>query len=70
MGMDQMHQPRDIDWLGGRNTRLINMLSERDQLQIHGHLQSESKRIGKCIPCKWKSKESWSTSHHIRQNRL
>lgn len=47
--MDQMHQPRDVDWLGGRNTRLINMLSERDQLQIYGHLQSESKRIGKCI---------------------
>ena len=22
------------------------------------------------IPCKWKSKESWSSNTHIRQNRL
>ena len=70
MGMDQMHQSRDVDCLGGGNIRPINMLSARDQLQIYGHLQSESKRIGKCTPCKWKSKESWSTNTHIRQNRL
>ena len=24
----------------------------------------------KKIPCKWKSKESWSSNTHIRQNRL
>ena len=24
----------------------------------------------KDIPCKWKSKESWSSNTHIRQNRL
>ena len=24
----------------------------------------------KDIPCKWKSKESWSSDSHIRQNRL
>ena len=24
----------------------------------------------KNIPCKWKSKESWSSNSHIRQNRL
>ena len=68
--MDQMHQSRDVDWLGGGNIRPINMLSARDQLQIYGHLRSESKRIGKCTPCKWKLKESWSTNTHIRQNRL
>ena len=54
--MDQMHQSRDVDWLGGGNIRPINMLSARDQLQIYGHLRSESKRIGKCTPCKWKSR--------------
>ena len=25
---------------------------------------------GKGIPCRWKSKESWSSNIHIRQNRL
>ena len=24
----------------------------------------------KVIPCKWKSKETWSSNSHIRQNRL
>ena len=27
-------------------------------------------RLEKDIPCKWKSKESWSSNTHIRQNRL
>ena len=33
-------------------------------------IQTESEGIEKDIPCKWKSKESWSSISHIRQNRL
>ena len=32
-------------------------------------LKTESDRMEKYIPCKWKSKESWSSNLHIRQNR-
>ena len=42
----------------------------RDPLQIKGHIQTENERIKEDIPCKWKSKESWSSNSHIRQNRL
>ena len=26
--------------------------------------------MGEAIPCKWKTKESWESNAHIRQNRL
>ena len=42
----------------------------RDPLETWGHIQTESEGIEKDIPCKWKSKESWSSNSHIRQNRL
>ena len=32
------------------------------------HIQTESERMEKDIPCKWKSKESWSTNTHTRNN--
>ena len=51
-------------------TRPVYMLSKRDPLQTYGHIQTESDRIEKDIPCKWKSKETWSSNSHIRQNRL
>ena len=35
------------------------MLSTRIPLQTKGHIQTESEGMGKDIPCKWKSKESW-----------
>ena len=35
-----------------------------------GHIQTESEGMEKDIPCKWKSKESWSGNSHIKQNRL
>ena len=31
--------------------------------------QTESEGMEKDIPCKWKSKESWSSNSHITQNR-
>ena len=51
-------------------TRPVYMLSTRDPLQTEGHIQTESEEMEKDIPCKWKSKESWSSNSHIRQKRL
>ena len=51
-------------------TRPIYMLSTRDTLQTQGHIETESERIEKDIPCKWKSNESWSSNSHITENRL
>ena len=65
-----MSQPKGIDQLNGKKKekkRLIYMLSTRDSLQIQGHIQTESEGMEKAIPCKWKSKESWSSNTHIRQ---
>ena len=46
------------------------MLPTGDPLQTERHVQTESKRIEKDIPCKWKPKESWSGNPYFRQNRL
>ena len=35
------------------------MLSTRNPLQILRHLQAESERMEKYIPCKWEAKEIW-----------
>ena len=51
-------------------TRPIYMLSTRDPLQSYVNMQTESGEMEIDIPCKWKSKESWSSNSHIRQNRL
>ena len=40
----------------------------QDPFQISRHMQTESERIEKYIPCKWEAKESWSSNPHIRQN--
>ena len=50
--------------------RPIYMLSTRDPFQVQGNIQTEREGMEKGIPCKWKSKESWSSDTHIRQNRL
>ena len=41
------------------------MLHSRDPLQIQGHMQTESQGMGKGIPCKWNSKESWCGNTHL-----
>ena len=46
------------------------MLSTRDPFQTYGQTQTESEGMEEDIPCKRKSKESWSTNTHIKQNRL
>ena len=38
------------------------MLSTKGLLQIQGYIQTESEGMEKGIPCKWKSKESWSSN--------
>ena len=45
------------------------MLSTKNPLQTSRHIQAESKRKEKYIPCKWEAKETWSSNPHIRQNR-
>ena len=47
-------------------TRPKYMLSTRDPLQTSGHIETESEGMEKDTPCKWKSKESWSSNTHIR----
>ena len=47
----------------------IYMLSTTNLLQTSRHIQTESERMKKYIPCKWEAKESWSSNPHIRQNR-
>ena len=41
-------------------------VSIRDPLQTTGHKQTESEGMEKDIPCKWKSKETWSSNTLIR----
>ena len=67
-----MLQPKDTDWLNGlkKNKTHIYILSKRDPLQIQEHIQTEGEGMEKDIPCKWKSKENWSTNTYIRQKRL
>ena len=60
-----MLQPKDIDWLNEYKTRPIYILSTRDPLQFQRQLQNESEEMKIDIPCKEKSKESWSSNTHI-----
>ena len=48
-------------------TRPVYMLSTRDPLQIQEPIETESEEMEIGIPCKWKSKESWSSNTHIRK---
>ena len=45
------------------------MLSKKDPFRARD-TQTESEGMEKGILCKWKSKDSWSSNTHIRQNRL
>ena len=65
-----MLQPKDKDWLNGyKNKTHIYAVYKRSTSDL-GHIQTESEGMEKDIPCKWKSKESWSSNSRIRQNRL
>ena len=55
---------------GDLKTRPVYMLFTRGPPQTQRNIQTESEEMGEGIPCKWKSKENWSSNTHIRQNRL
>ena len=58
-----MPQPKDTDWLNGyKNKTHIYAVYKRPT----SDLGTESEGMEKDIPCKWKSKESWSSNTHIR----
>ena len=63
-----MLQTKDTDWLNGYkyNTQ-IYAVCKRPTSDVGTHT-TESEEMEKDIPCK--SKESWSSNSHIRQNRL
>ena len=46
------------------------MLSTRDPLQTQGHIQTENEGVGKEIPCKWKSKETWNNNTQTKQTKI
>ena len=48
-------------------TRPIYMLSIRNPLQTSRHIQTETERMEKYVPCKWETKESWISNHHSTQ---
>ena len=62
-----MRQPKGTDWLMDTKKRSVYMLSTRDPLQTQGHIQTESEKMEKDIPSKWKSNESWRSNSHIRK---
>ena len=53
-----------------KKAKTMYKLSTRDPHQIQRNIQTEGDGMEKGILCKWKSKESWSSNTHIRQNRL
>ena len=63
-----MFQPKDTDWLNGYKIKPLYILYTRNPFQAQKHMQMESERMEKYIPCKWEAKESWSSNIHNRQN--
>ena len=53
-----MLQPKDTDWLNGYKNTPIYMLSKRNPLQTSRHIQTESEKMEKYIPCKWEEKKA------------
>ena len=64
-----MLKPKEIDWLNEyKNKTHTYVVYKRPTSDLE--TQTESEGMDKGIPCKWKSKESWNSNTHIRQNRL
>ena len=62
-----MLQPKDIDWLNGYENKIhMYTVYKKPTSDLGRHIQTESEGMEKDIPCKWKSKESWSSYTHIR----
>ena len=66
-----MLPPKDTDWLNGyKNKTHIYAVYKRPTSDLETHNRLKVRGYKKEIPCKCKSKESWSSNTHIRQNRL
>ena len=65
-----MLQTEDIDWLNAYKNNIRIYAVYKRPIQTQRHIQTESEGMEKDIPCKWKTKESWSSNSHIRKNRL
>ena len=61
-----MLQQKDTGSLNGyKNKTYIYAVYKRPTSDLGTHT-TESKGMEKDIPCKWKSKESWSSNTHIK----
>ena len=60
----QNKRQRMAEWI--KKTRPLYMLSTRNPPQNKGHLQTESEGLKKDFPCKWRPKESMSSTIHFR----
>ena len=61
---------KDIVWLNSYKKKMhIYSAYKRLTSDLKTHTERNG-RMGKGIPCKWKSKESWGSNNYIRQNRL
>ena len=58
---------RLAEWIQKQDPRICCLI--RNSLETSRHIQTESKRMEKYIPCKWEAKDSWSSNPFIRQNR-
>ena len=67
--MDYTLQPKDTDWLNEYKTKTHTYAVYKKPTSDIETYQTESERMEKYIPCKWKAKESWSSNPYIRQNR-
>ena len=71
--MDLILQPKDrlAEWIQTQDPYICRPqethFRPRDTECV---LHNESEGMEKDIPCKWKSKQSWTTNSHITQNRL
>ena len=59
---------RLAEWIQKQDPYICGL--QETHFRPKGHIQTESEGMEKDIPCKWKSKERWSSNSHIRQNRL
>ena len=62
------NQNTQTDWEDTK-TRSQNTLFTNYLLLTYRCRQTGNEEVEKDIPCKWKSKESWSINTHIRHNR-
>ena len=54
-----MLQPKDTDWLNGyKNKTHIYAVYKKKSTSNLKHIQTESERMEKYIPCKWKQNKS------------